>query len=119
MTMVAVWFVALSPLAVSAVGAGSISFELGISTDLNLLRDPTNRQNQQAAARKTRSEMAVSRQTPLAFDQRRDADITGLSIDLNDADFVFDAIVIAEAPAGGSGIQSPLDGFKAARRVPP
>ena len=100
MAAVAVWIVTISSLATPAVRAGSISFELGISTDLNLLRDPTNRQNQRAATWKTSSEIAVSRETPLVrlTNTSHDASITGLSIDLNDLDYVFDAIVIAEAP---------------------
>lgn len=91
---------------------GTISYELGISTDLNLLRDPTDTRNQLAATWKTSAEIAVARETPLfrLTNTSDDASITGLWIDLNDAGFVFDALVVADAPSGSSPtVSSPGD----------
>jgi hypothetical protein len=91
---------------------GTMSYRLDVSTDLDWLQDPNDPSHQLSAASKTRSEMAVARETPLfrLTNTSQDADITSLSISLNDPSHVFDAMVIAEAPADlGLTVESPLD----------
>lgn len=110
-------------LAASAHGEslGPLSYELGISTDLNLLHDPTDPINQLAATWKTPSQIAVARETPLfqLTNTSVDATITNLTVDIRDPNYVFDAVVVAEAPHGMTPtLVSPLDSVHASSVSP-
>ena len=90
----------------------AISYVLGISTDINLLRDPDDRVNQAVATWKTSSQIALARKTPVfRLTNASDTDmITMFSLDINDPAYALDAIVIAEQPAGMSAeLVSPTD----------
>ena len=96
---------------------GDLSYELGISTDINLLRDPSDPVNQLSATWKTSSEIAVARETPLfrLTNTSSSADITSFFLHINELDRVFDAIVIAEAPPELSPVLlSPTDSVQGA-----
>ncbi len=102
----------LSRVSAPSLQAATISYELGISTDLNLLRNPDDPASQLSAIWKTSSEIAVARETPLfrLTNTSTDASITSISISLNTTDYLFDAVVLAEAPGGmAPTVDSPGD----------
>ena len=105
-------FILASQMSAPRLQAATISYELGISTDLNLLRNPDDPNSQLSAIGKTSSEIAVSRETPLfrLTNTSSEANITSISVSLNASDYLFDAIVVAEAPAGlAPTVESPGD----------
>jgi hypothetical protein len=105
-------FMLAAQMAGPSLQAATISYELGISTDLDLLRNPDDPASQRSAVGKTRLEIAVARETPLfrLTNTSSDASITSISISLNTNDYLFDAVVVAEAPIGlAPTVVSPAD----------
>lgn len=101
-------------MTVSAEGGAlePLTYQLGISTDLNLLRDPHDPSSQLAATWKTPADIAVARETPLfrLTNTSSEASITSFTVDIRDPGYLLDAVVIAEAPTGANPIlESPLD----------
>lgn len=100
-----------SPHAHAQLGA-EVGYRVGIASDLQILRDPDSRLARMSATWKTPSEISLARSTPIVriTNTSQTATLTGFSIDINDPMFVFDAIKVAEAPAGVSpSFLSPTD----------
>ena len=85
-----------------SASAIEIGYELGIGTDLQLLSDPESTQAQAIAASKTSAGISVARETPLfrLTNTSTEAEVTELSIDINNDRYVFDAMIVAESPHG-------------------